>query len=378
MTEAAARDIGLCLSGGGFRAMLFHAGALWRMNDAGLLPRIKRVSSVSGGSLAAGVLAKHWDELRFDGAGVAANFDEAVAARIMGFAGKGVDVRAVLTGVWPGRIGRQLAAIYARRLFGDTTLGDLPDGATSPEFVFAATNLGTGALWYYSKERVGDYVSGYFIARGVALATAVAASSAFPPFLSPVVVHHREFSRAEAAQAWVRLSDGGVYDNLGLQPLEDLKGVQGIDVVLASDGGQPFKVKSRPPRDWFFGTIHVLKVVDLQVRKLRRRDLHGDFAAGRRGAYWAIDTDLVAYGADPRRGVSLGPQDLMPVDPQRTRDLAELPTRLKAFPESLRRDLVNWGYAAADTGLRKQELVMGPGTFPFGDSLLHSVHSEGE
>lgn len=378
MTDAAARDIGLCLSGGGFRAMLFHAGALWRMNDAGLLPRLKRVSSVSGGSLAAGVLAKHWDQLRFDGAGVASNFDEAVAARIMRFAGEGVDVRAVLTGVWPGRIGRQVVSIYARRLFGVTTLGDLPDEATSPQFVFAATNLGTGALWYYSKERVGDYVAGDFKARGVALATAVAASSAFPPVLSPVVVHHRKFSTADAAQASVRLTDGGVYDNLGLQPLEDVKGVHGIDVLLASDGGQPFKEKARPPRDWFFGTIHVLKVVDFQVRKLRRRDLHGDFAAGRRGAYWAVDTDLVVYGADSRRGIPLGRQDLMPVDPRRARDLAQLPTRLKALPESVRRDLVNLGYAAADTGLRKQELATGPGTYPFRDSLLQSVSSEGE
>ncbi len=377
MAEAA-RNIGLCLSGGGYRAMLFHAGALWRMNDAGLLLRIKRVSSVSGGSLAAGVLAKHWDELRFDRAGVAANFDEAVAARILRFAGKGVDVRAVLTGVWPGRIGRQVASIYARRLFGATTLGDLPDEATGPQFVFAATNLGTGALWYYSKERVGDYVGGDFKARGVPLATAVAASSAFPPVLSPVVVHHREFSTAGAAQASVRLSDGGVYDNLGLQPLEDVKGARGIDVVLASDGGQPFQEKARPPRDWLFGTIHVLKVVDFQVRKLRRRDLHADFAAGRRGAYWAIDTDLVVYGADSRRGIPLGRQDLMPVDPRRVRDLSRLPTRLKALPESVRRDLVNLGYAAADTGLRKQELARGPGTFPFAHSLLQSVTSEGE
>ena len=30
--------IGCCLSGGGYRAMLFHAGSLWRLNEAGLLP----------------------------------------------------------------------------------------------------------------------------------------------------------------------------------------------------------------------------------------------------------------------------------------------------------------------------------------------------
>lgn len=47
----------LALSGGGYRAMLFHAGALLRLNDLGYLPKIERFSSVSGGSITAGVLA---------------------------------------------------------------------------------------------------------------------------------------------------------------------------------------------------------------------------------------------------------------------------------------------------------------------------------
>ena len=44
----AAREagIGLCLSGGGYRAMLFHVGALWRLYDAGVLGTVKRISSV--------------------------------------------------------------------------------------------------------------------------------------------------------------------------------------------------------------------------------------------------------------------------------------------------------------------------------------------
>src|ERR1035437_6460162 len=48
--------IGLCLSGGGYRAMLFHLGALWRLNELGYLPKLNRISSVSGGSITAGVL----------------------------------------------------------------------------------------------------------------------------------------------------------------------------------------------------------------------------------------------------------------------------------------------------------------------------------
>ena len=56
----------LCLSGGGYRAMLFHVGALWRLNEAGYLPKLERVSSVSGGSITAGVLGLAWPKLGFD------------------------------------------------------------------------------------------------------------------------------------------------------------------------------------------------------------------------------------------------------------------------------------------------------------------------
>ena len=46
----------LCLSGGGYRAKMFHVGALWRLYEAGLLRGMKRISSVSGGSITAGLL----------------------------------------------------------------------------------------------------------------------------------------------------------------------------------------------------------------------------------------------------------------------------------------------------------------------------------
>lgn len=56
-SEGVEPGIGLALSGGGFRATLFHCGALWRLNDLGVLARLDRISSVSGGSITAGVLA---------------------------------------------------------------------------------------------------------------------------------------------------------------------------------------------------------------------------------------------------------------------------------------------------------------------------------
>ena len=56
----------LCLSGGGYRAMLFHTGVLWRLNEIGWLPKLNRISSVSGGSITAGVLALNWIDCLYD------------------------------------------------------------------------------------------------------------------------------------------------------------------------------------------------------------------------------------------------------------------------------------------------------------------------
>src|SRR2546429_7735371 len=83
--------IALCLSGGGYRAMLFHVGALWRLNEAGLLGRIDRASSVSGGSIAAGTLASRWDDLDFGMGDVAENFTTQVVRPLRDMADRTID-----------------------------------------------------------------------------------------------------------------------------------------------------------------------------------------------------------------------------------------------------------------------------------------------
>ena len=55
--------IALSMSGGSYRALLFHTGALMRLNELGLLSKVKRISSVSGGSIAPGHLAAVWNRL---------------------------------------------------------------------------------------------------------------------------------------------------------------------------------------------------------------------------------------------------------------------------------------------------------------------------
>ncbi len=63
----------LCVSGGGYRAMLVPCRAVFRMNELGLLSKLDRVSSVSGGSMMAAALATAWPKLKFNAKGVATN-----------------------------------------------------------------------------------------------------------------------------------------------------------------------------------------------------------------------------------------------------------------------------------------------------------------
>jgi NTE family protein len=173
--------VGLCLSGGGYRAMLYHVGSLIRLNELGLLAQIREVASVSGGSITAGRLALAWSRLQFDDRGIALNFAEEVALPLIHLSTVGVDARSVVLGLLPGRTAADgVAAAYDKHLFHGATLADLPD---APRFTFMATNLQTGSGWRFAKDYAADHRVGRINRPTLLLARVVAASSAFPPFL---------------------------------------------------------------------------------------------------------------------------------------------------------------------------------------------------
>ena len=216
--------IALCLSGGGYRAMLFHLGALWRLNETGHLHRLARVSSVSGGSIIAGVLALNWERLAFDGTGVAAGFDEQIVAPVRAMAGRTIDWQAILLGtLLPGTAERA-----ARRRLPQAPLRR-HDPAADPDRTRVRLQrhqpaIGR-ALALLQAVPVG-LPRGEVKSPTLELAVAVAASSAFPPFLSPVVLDLDDGSVEPGTgndlqhppfTTRVVLADGGVYDNLGLE-----------------------------------------------------------------------------------------------------------------------------------------------------------------
>src|SRR3984893_10966975 len=91
-TKTPLPGIALCLSGGGYRAMVFHLGALWRLNELGFLSRLARISSVSRVSIAAGLLGLKWNRLGFDATtGVSSRLQDEVVAPVRALAGMTID-----------------------------------------------------------------------------------------------------------------------------------------------------------------------------------------------------------------------------------------------------------------------------------------------
>ena len=54
------KRIGLALSGGGFRATLFHLGVVRFLRDTHLLQQVNEIASVSGGSILSAHLVLNW------------------------------------------------------------------------------------------------------------------------------------------------------------------------------------------------------------------------------------------------------------------------------------------------------------------------------
>ena len=172
--------IALCLSGGGYRAMIFHLGALWRLNQLGFLKNLSRVSSVSGGSITAGVLALAWKDLQFNENGVAGNLEELVINRLRRFANHTIDQGSIIRGILLPRhsIADEVTEAYRDHLFGNATLRDLPADNEGPRFIINATNVQSKVLWRFSRPYMGDYRVGLVNNPTTELALAVAASSA--------------------------------------------------------------------------------------------------------------------------------------------------------------------------------------------------------
>jgi NTE family protein len=349
----------LCLSGGGYRAMLFHLGTLWALNDHAWLPKLDRVSSVSGGSITAAVLGMNWGALTFD-RGRATNFADLIVKPVRGLAGKTLDIKAVLNGLFKrGSISDKLIAAYDKELFKKKTLQDLPE---RPRFVINATSVQSAALFRFSKPYIWDYRVGKIDNPAVSLAAAVGASSAFPPVLSPMTLDVSKLTFVPKSGTDLQkapytdtaiLTDGGVYDNMGIETAW-----KRYRRILVSDAGGKTQADGEPSSSPIKHSLRVNALIDNQVRSLRKRQVIDSYIRkSREGSYWGIRSDIANYAVS----------NALPAPFARTLELAETPTRLAAMDAELQERLINWGYAITDAAMRKHvdPALKAPGGFPY-------------
>ena len=258
-SSISAPKIGLALSGGGARAMAFHLGCLKALHELDILPHVKALSTVSGGSVIGAIYVA--TDAPFD------VFEERVRAAlkrgllwptirttfvtkegpkalacfiILGL--QNMFFLALNWAIWifamtlPARIRRNwrppnlrpsmrrfasrttiLRQAIDNELFKGIRLSDLKD--RKPLLIVNAAELRTGSAFYFSPSESGSWRLGRLARNDLGLAYAVAASAAYPVFL-PAMQEDLPFDKRDGSRRVERimLTDGGVYDNLGLAP----------------------------------------------------------------------------------------------------------------------------------------------------------------
>ena len=344
--------IGLCLSGGGYRAALFHLGAVRRLNELGILAKLKTISSVSGGSIVSAHLAAR---LPWPLTGPVPDWESRVAAPFRRFTSTNIRTPALVASLLPWKTGAGvLAGQYGKRLTG-LKLADLPD---TPRFVFCATDLAFGTNWVFEKDRIGDYEAGHGPPPPeYAVALAAGASSCFPPMFKPLRLHldparltGGSFPRGAERDERMRglaLSDGGVYDNLGLEPVWKEHAI-----VLSSDGGALFGTCSDTGLIW--EVKRYLAIPENQALAVRRRWLMASFIGGiMEGTYWGIGAATSSYGGSSGYSKELASEVI-----------AGIRTDLDSFSDAEAAVLENHGYLLADAAVKQHVPALLPAAVP--------------
>ena len=244
--------IGLCLSGGGFRATYFHLGLIRFLRDTKLLDQVTTITAVSGGSILAGHLVLNWP--RYTGNDEEFHNAEAELLRfgLRNIRGR-IIRRWVLAIIFPflrflptySRRTPLLAREYAK-LLKNALLRDIAK-LDRPILHLLSTSFITGNLCSFSNEgfSVDDGKSLKLHRTAVLpLSFAVAASSAFPPVFPPAILTRAMLGAAVADLPYdpELLTDGGVFDNLGYAKIARLFATKAcdLDTVIISDAGARF------------------------------------------------------------------------------------------------------------------------------------------
>ena len=342
------KKIGLALSGGGFRASLYHLGLVRFLRDADILSKVTQITAVSGGSIFAAHLVLNWERY----CGSPEDF-EAAASDLIAFVRLDVRNRIVrrfpltlplrwlrgLMGLSTRKLSRTglLEYHYEKFLYGDTSLFELPE---QPRLYILATNLSEGCLCAFSRDgllmlrrRAQGVYRPECIHVGLAtVAMAVTASSAFPGFFPPLELRGIDVGASKGEFGRQAYTDGGVFDNLGVRMFRFLEDNGGTTTTLVSDVGKQFEVQGQGRAGGLIRTA--LRANDIlldRVWQLECETFHGT-----PGFVFAPITQVVWPDDDPTA-----------LHPEIQRQLSIMRTDLDRFSDLEISGLVQHGYCVA-------------------------------
>jgi NTE family protein len=366
--------LGLALSGGGFRATVFHLGTLARLAESGQLEDVTFLSTVSGGSLCV-ALIHALNDLQWPTSNrylehvlpavqrilTTKDFQRSIIARALRSPLRIFETRA-----------DDLSALIQEHWGVTAVLSDLP---VSPRWMINATTCETGKNWRWERFRMGDYLFGYsYDTQKVLLADAVASSAGFPGLIGPLVFDtrpYRWFRYKESSKTLVdpetqrqrktepvtpdfpvvHLWDGGVYDNHGLEGLHDfIRGWrEDIEFFIVSDGAGRAKPERYSPGIKALMRISTGIMMD-QVRSLRARAIverlinHEDpgafLQAGNTGRYILRQSKLPQEEIDRIFADSMADEEAVLA--------AEMPTVIRKLADVEFQRLFRHGFEVAD------------------------------
>ena len=357
------KGVALCFSGGGYRASLFHLGATRRLNEVGLLSNVDTFTSVSGGSifssLIAGYAVRRPDAWTRSHAPIS-DYDDEVTRPMRELAQHNVRTRTVLKGLLPWNWFKrdvQIDALAERLADGPTGRARLADLPERPRFIFCSSEMQFRSQWTFDSgdRRLGAEPSGRAGFGDWTIARAAASSSCLPGVFSPMSIRDAlsggtyDGDDAPALARAIALSDGGMYDNLGVEPVW-----QDHATVLVSDAGPSFKPDPGIGKIWSLLRFAIILLE--QATDVRKRWLISNFVAGQlEGAYWSIAGSADDY-----------PVPSTPAYSKRfVRDfIAPMRIDLDVFSEGERAVLENHGYLMAETAIRSHLGGLGPQPAP--------------
>jgi hypothetical protein len=157
-----AMRIGLTLSGGGFRALLFHLGVIRRLRAEGVLEQLGCIASVSGGSIMAAHLLANWEQYNSSPEDFDSAAEELISLTKIDVRGR---IQRRLPLLWlfalipfiPKRLRitptHLLAKYYDRYLFHGVSAANVED-LKRPTLLILSTNLSEPGLTCFSHQSV--------------------------------------------------------------------------------------------------------------------------------------------------------------------------------------------------------------------------------